>query len=339
MNTNRCILALVSIIFLLSACRKSDDAAKNTKQLHPWYVYDYHHGRGFADIAPVKDLLASISVFGNPPQSFIDECHQNNIEIYLAVSGNESNIDTSEKIQEITDKYVSDCNTKDYDGIDLDFEQLSPDFQATYTLFLTMAADKLHKAGKKLSHCVGYYPALHQDNQAKIFYDAKALAATCDLVRVMCYDMYYAPGVDNPSLTDRDDCMGIGATSTYPFTKEAMRYWLQRIPSEKLLMALPAYSNDYAVSDNIHGRQIYQSTPDSLKGVLPPPRWLWYEQVNLYHYDGLDGCKHLFYAADARSTEALLSLADELKINKIGFWHLSSIAPEMWEKVAAWKKK
>jgi spore germination protein YaaH len=150
--------------------------------------------------------------------------------------------------------------------------------------------------------------------------------------------MYFAPGISNRELADRDDCMGIGATSNYPWTEEAMLFWIKQIPKDKLVMALPAYSNDYTVSENIKGRQIYQSVPDRVKGVLPAPRWLWYEKVNSYLYDGADGNKHLFYAADARSTEALLELADKLEIHKIGFWHFSSVSPEMWKVVEKWVK-
>ena len=42
----------------------------------------------------MKEIISSISVFGNPPKSFIDECHQNHIEVYQAVGGNEETIDT-----------------------------------------------------------------------------------------------------------------------------------------------------------------------------------------------------------------------------------------------------
>lgn len=65
--------------------------------------------------------------------------------------------------------------------------------------------------------------------------------------------------------------------------------------------------------------------PDSINGILPSPTWLCYEKVNMYLYDGTDGNRHLFYASDARSTEALLELADELGTSQIGFWHFNSV--------------
>ena len=326
-----------AIMIMVSVSCKQETLTTVEKKVFPWFVYK--DGSSFKDIEPVKDIVSSISVFGNPPKAFIDECHQNNIEVYLAVGGSEENIDTPDKIKVLVDKYVDDCNANGYDGIDLDFEHLSPDVQMEYSGFLELASQKLHAAGKKLSHCVSFYPALYRNEETKMFYDPSVLAKTCDLVRVMCYDMYFAPGIGKPELKDRDDCTGIGPTSNYPWTKDAMAFWIKHIPKDKLVMALPAYANDYAVTGSSKGRQIYQSVPDSVSGVLPPPTWLCYERMNMYLYDGTDGNRHMFYASDARSTEALLELADELGIPQIGFWHFSSVDPQMWDVTKNWKKK
>lgn len=103
------------------------------EKVFPWFVYkDWN---SFKDIEPVKEIINSISVFGNPPKSFIDECHRNHIEVYQAVGGSEENISTPEKIKTLVDGYVDACNANGYDGIDWDFEHLSPDVQDTYTGF------------------------------------------------------------------------------------------------------------------------------------------------------------------------------------------------------------
>lgn len=325
------------LVLVSASCVQEAPASSHLKQVFPWYIYK--DGSSFKDLEPVKDVISSISVFGNPPKEFIDECHRNNIEVYHAVGGSEENINTPEKIKALVDGYVEDCKANGYDGIDMDFEHLSPEVQEIYTGFLELASERLHAAGKKLSHCVGFYPALYLDANAKMFHQPEVLARTCDLVRVMCYDMYFAPGVGKSELKHRDDCMGVGPTSNYPWTKEAMAYWISQVPKEKLVMALPAYSNDYAVTGDSKGRQIYQSVPDSVSGVLPPPTWLWYEKVNQYLYDGTDGNRHLFFASDGRSTEALLELAEELGIPKIGFWHFSSVDDDMWKVTRQWVER
>lgn len=331
------IVVCCVLLVLVSASCRQEAPANAGKQVISWYIYK--DGSSFKDIEPVKDVISSISVFGNPPKEFNDECHRNNIEVYHAVGGSEENINTPEKIKALVDSYVEDCKANGYDGIDMDFEHLSPEVQEIYTGFLELASERLHAAGKKLSHCVGFYPALYLDANAKMFHQPEVLARTCDLVRVMCYDMYFAPGVSKSELKHRDDCMGMGPTSNYPWTKEAMAYWISQVPKEKLVMALPAYSNDYAVTGSSKGRQIYQSVPDSVRGVLPPPTWLWYEKINQYLYDGADGNRHLFFASDGRSTEALLELAEELEIPKIGFWHFSSVDDDMWKVTRQWVER
>jgi len=265
-----------ALLVMVSVSCKQETLATTEKMVFPWFVYK--DGSSFKDIEPVKELIGSISVFGNPPKSFIDECHRNNIEVYQAVGGTEESINTPEKTKVLVDKYINDCKVNGYDGIDLDFEHLNSDVRELYTQFLEFASQKLHAAGKKMSHCVSFYPALFLDEETKMFYDPEVLAKTCDLVRVMCYDMYFAPGIGKAELKHRDDCMGMGPTSDYPWTKEAMSFWIKRIPKDKLVMALPAYANDYTVTGNIKGRQVYQSVPDSVSGTLPSPVWLCYER-------------------------------------------------------------
>jgi spore germination protein YaaH len=331
-----CILFLA----LTVSCRQeAETLTESVKKVSPWYLWE--DGRSFSDIERVKDMIGSVIVFGGrATKSFIEECHENNIEVWLCVAGHEKDINTSEKIQALTDEYVNICHTDGYDGIDLDFERLRADFQTSYSGFLREASVKLHNAGKKLSHCVGFYPHLYKkEGKPEIFYDPEVLASTCDIVRVMCYDMYYAPGKNAANPIGGDDCTGIGATSVYPWAKDAMLFWLEHISKEKLGMALPAYSNDYTLTGNINGRQVYASLPDNVAGILPDPVWLWYEKINMYLYDDSAGRRHVFYASDSRSTEALLEIADELKIRHTGFWNFQSVDPKMWDVVRKWMDK
>ncbi|MEG2149685.1 MAG: glycosyl hydrolase family 18 protein [Bacteroidaceae bacterium] len=322
-------------LFLLISPNLAINAQITTKKIDTWYLYT--EGKSsFQELVPFKDIIASISVFGNPPKSFIEECHQNQIEVYHAVSGDEKSIDSSAKRKIIAEEYLRICDTMGYDGIDLDFEALNPQVKEMYSLFLFEISEKLHHAGKKLSQCVGFYNSLYQNDFDHLFYDVKVVSSTCDLIRVMCYDMYYAPGRFDKSLLNRVDCQGVGATSHYPFAKEAMKFWLTYVSSDKLVMGLPAYSNDYEMTNNGKGRQIYGSVPQNVKGVLPAPTWLWFEKINIYTYSDTNDCPHLFYASDERSTESLLHLADELKIQKIGFWHFGSVDPKIWTVTQKW---
>lgn len=327
-----CIVLLA--LGMISCNSKKQAETMPTKQLHPWVVYN--DSSSFADLEPVKDMIATISVFGNPPREYIDKCHEAGIEVYHAVGGNEESINTPEKITALVNGYVDDCVNNGYDGVDFDFEHLAPSVRSVYSGLLQKTAKALHAVGKKVSHCVGFYPALYADENTELFYDPAVLEQTCDLVRVMCYDMYCAPCIGVKELMNRDDCQGMGPTSNYLWTRECMLYWKKRISANKLIMALPAYGNDYKLTGVITGKQIYSSRPDDATSELHDPIWLCYEKVNMYLYDDSDGCRHLFYAADARSTECLLQLADELQLPQVGFWHFSSVSPEMWKVTRNW---
>ena len=307
---------------------------KARKKVDTWMVFKAEPG--FERIQHYSDMLNSLSIFGDPPQEFIDRCHALQIEVYRAVSGNASAFDTPASAQATLESYLQACRVRGYDGIDLDFEHLDPGLQEMYSGFLRMVSSALHGANKKLSHCVGYYPGMEQDPPRKVFYDPQVVAETCDLVRVMCYDLYWAPGRGDPKLADRPDTQGIGPTSNYPWANAAMRFWLQQVPREKLIMGLPAYSNDYALSLKGRGQQVYASRPQVPAQTLIEKAWLWYERLPVYLYADQGGVPHLFYASDAESTRAHLETIDELDLPGIGFWHFSSVDEETWSAVRAW---
>ena len=327
------VFALVTMAVLLGAAAPAA-AEKSIKKLATWLVYEEE--KGFDRIERNADILASLSVVGNPPREFIDRCHKLQIEVYHAVMSPPSAFDTPERAKATVEEYVKACTETGFDGIDLDFENLDPALQDKYSDFLLLVSSGIHRLGKKVSHCVGFYPGMDKTPPKKLFYDPWVVAQTCDLVRVMCYDLYWAPGFGDPSLIARPDTQGIGPTSTYPWARAALAFWLDRVPRRKLIMGLPAYSNDYTLTPVGKGRQVYAPAPEMPPGARVQKAWLWYDRVPVYLYDDQDGAAHLFYASDAESTKAHLETAAQLKLAGVGFWHFSSVADETWETVRSW---
>lgn len=116
-----------------------------------------------------------------------------------------------------------------------------------------------------MGRCVGSYPT--RDGGIAVYYDPAVVAETNDVVRVMNYDMFYVGGRGVAAIAGRPDCEGMGPTSTVrpirfhvhirifirdcmwlqvPWAKASMEWWAARVPIEKLVMGLPAYSNDYS---------------------------------------------------------------------------------------------
>jgi len=327
-----CTVLTVFLVHLLPARAQAPGAQKGRRRIDTWLVLDEE--KGFARIEQNADILNSLSVFGKPSKEFVDRCHLLHIEVYQGVSGTASAIDTAAHRRATINKYVQACLVLGYDGIDLDFEHLDPSLQGTYSEFLRQTSSAVHAIGKKLSHSVGCYPDADWNTPQKTFYDPKVVAETCDLIRVMCYDMYWAPGRGDPEFRNRPDTQGIGPTSSYPWARAGMLFWLGQAPREKLVMGLPAYSNDYALSPNGAGTQVYAPTPQS--PALTQQAWLWYDRLSMYLYVDKDAVPHIFYASDAESTKAHLETVDELNLPAIGFWHFSSVDEATWKAVRMW---
>ncbi len=302
----------------------------NKKILSPWFLYRQRGDE--QQLAANADILSSISVHARPEpdKAFFDKCRELKIEVYKLVGNHKADaFDTPEHADATIKQYLDFCQMG-YDGIDLDFESLDPKFEQSYSDFMLKLSKELHARGKKLSICAGNYAAMYDEHSGqKPFHAPKVMADACDMVRVMCYDMYYCY-IPN---------MVAGPNTTYPWSRRAMEAWTKYIPPEKLFMGLPSYGNDYDMTVGGKGEQVSPGGPaekDIAPGSPIEKRWMWYEKVNLYRYTAKDGHPHLRYATDAMSTNALLDVVDDLGLPGISIWHYQLMTPEMWQTVRQW---
>ncbi|MBI2300170.1 MAG: hypothetical protein HYU66_14705 [Armatimonadetes bacterium] len=303
--------------------------------LSPWVVYQDVHT--IDSLKPNADLLSSISVAGGTPKAFVDGCHALGIQVYGLVGGHDgAAFETPEARTKLIGEYLARCRAEGLDGIDLDFESLDAKCRDAYSALLREAAKALRADGRKLSMCVSYVMCTWRSNAAPAadpeagidggWYDAAVVGKACDLVRVMCYDMI------SPSST------AVGPVSTRPWARDAMRYWLSHVPKAKLVMGLPAYSRDYALTGKREIASPYAPAPEVAAATAVQRLWLPYECVHQYRYTDAAGAEHLFYASDTQSTEALLGVARELGV-AVGFWHYASVPGQTWAAVRRWARQ
>jgi hypothetical protein len=288
----------------------------------------------FAKLEPVTGVMDSVSFCGPlPPASVLDACRRHGIATFRLVSGDPRAYDTDEHARATLDGYLALCRDPGFDGIDLDFENHDPKHRDAYSRFVAMTAEALHRIGKKLSVCV--YTPLRGQDAASFFWDPAAIGRHADFVKVMCYDMHMAPGL-YASWWPVPYPPGFGPASTQPWARQSMCWWLERVPRQKLLMGLPAYGNDYVMVPGGKGAQVYAPLPPVPEGKPSEVFWLPYEQVHVHRYLDAEDRPHLFYASDARSTQAHFATIDELELPGLTFWHCDAVAPETWAALRAW---
>jgi spore germination protein YaaH len=119
--------------------------------------------------------------------------------------------------------------SRDVDGLDLDYENLTPDDGPRFTAFIEYLAPLLHARGKVLTVTVEH----HLFAAGSI--DWKRLSGSLDRVRIMAYQYHYektAPG----SISPPDAVFRLAQLA------------LARIPAEKIEISLPLYGFDWNMS-------------------------------------------------------------------------------------------
>ncbi|MGC9316853.1 MAG: glycosyl hydrolase family 18 protein [Armatimonadota bacterium] len=329
------VLGAIAVMAVGMGAVMADGEAANAapRTISPWFIY-----QGEASIEalrPHADAVSSISVCGGCPPEFVQQCHDLGISALLLVGGHDGALfDTPERRRELIEGYLARCRETGADGIDLDFESLDSRYRDSYSALLREAAEALHADGLTLSMCVSYIMSTWrtadveaQPGGAQIdggWFDPAVIGQTCDMVRVMCYDMHSVSGES------------VGPVSTRPWARDAMRFWMQHVPRERLVMGLPTYSRDFALTAERRADSLYLPEPELPEGTDVRRVWLPYEEIHQYRYLDADAVAHLFYASDAASTRAHLQTAAELGIDTIAFWHYGAVTAEEWAAVEEW---
>jgi spore germination protein YaaH len=133
-------------------------------------------------------------------------------------------------IQNIVEYTVSE----DYDGFDIDLENVDPTDRAAFSEFVGDLASALHEQGKLVTIAV---PAKERDattGWAGAF-DYTALGSRVDLVTIMAYEY-------------RGPFSGPGSVAPFDWVRRVTDFAARQIPANKLLLGLAFYGYDWNTS-------------------------------------------------------------------------------------------
>ncbi len=205
--------------------------------------------------------------------------------------------------------------TNAFDGIDVDYENVSLASRADFTAFIQLLAAKLHGAGKKLSICVEAKTSDSENWNGPGGEDWPALGGAADAIKIMAYDDHWSTSVAGP-IAPLD---WLDAIATYA---ESV------IPPQKIVMGLPWYGYDWL---GMNGAAVVYADAMALAQSVNATIGHDANGEATFAYNG-----HTVYFQDATSyakkTSALV--AAHPRIGGFAQWRAGGEDPAMWTTVS-----
>ncbi|MGD2069551.1 MAG: glycosyl hydrolase family 18 protein [Gemmatimonadota bacterium] len=227
------------------------------------------------------------------------------------------------------------CRRHDYDGIQLDIENLSIHDRDLFTAFYRDAARALHAEGYRISAAVVHRPddlSGATPYQEWLFdswrggYDLAALAEIGDFLSVMTYSQHTRRTPPGPQ-------------AGLPWMEDVIDFFLEHMPPEKLSLGIAVGSPHWFTS---YEERI---TPELARSYNRVETHAWAthlidrhgaelvwddEQKVSYAYFSVEGTWEWIFLEDARSFEARLDLVRSRGLRGFSVWVLGYEDPELW---------
>ena len=264
---------------------------------------------------------------------YVNYCHSQNIEVWPSVNNLENrDVDSAYVLthtstrHNLVNQIVSMAIQYNLDGINLDFEALSPQAVGdSYIQFVRELSIKCENNGIVLS-IDNYVPTSYT-----AFYDRAEQAKFADYVVIMGYDEHYAGSSE-------------GSVSSLPWVRQGVVDTLKEVPSEQVILGMPFYTRlwtltptvtaedddmdiSYEVTSKAYGMQAIENLINT-HGAKK--QWLAETGQNYAEYEsGGAICK--VWIEDSSSAEGRLKLLEEYNLAGASFWKLGLEKKDIWD--------
>jgi len=199
--------------------------------------------------------------------------------------------------------------TKNYDGLNIDFENIPPRSGEAFLSFLRELKAGLPK--DKLFSIALYARTKAIANDV---YDYEKIKPIVDKIFIMAYDEHYTRGDPGP-------------IASIKWCRNVADYSLRVIGDEKLIMGIPFYGRAWE-DKNHHVALIYSSTEKLIETYKV--REIKRENgIPTFDYVANLGVK--VYYEDEHSISTRMEMYKSMKVKAIGFWRLGQETPKVWE--------
>lgn len=261
--------------------------------------------------------------YANEDKDIIDFAHLNNVKT-IAVITNLPEIEGSTWDSKRVERVIQDRTVREehildiadkleslnFDGVNIDYEEVNSSQKENFTFFIKELADVLHKKGKIVAVSLHPFPS---------FQDWQALAEYSDQLSIMAYNEHW----------DQSDA---GPIASFGWVKKIIDYAQKlNIQSEKLFLGIPLYGYDWNKDNNDKAKGLtFADVERLLKDFYVEEKWDNNSRSPYFFYEDDNGDTHEVWFENARSIKEKIQLAKQAGFKGITFWRLGGEDPEIW---------
>lgn len=220
---------------------------------------------------------------------------------------------------------VNTLKSKNYYGLNVDFEYIYPSDRQAYVQFLTRVKARVGALGYTLITALA--PKTSADQRGLLYeaHDYAAIGRIVDYVVLMTYEWGYTFG---PPM----------AVAPLPQVRQVLDYAVTAIPPNKILMGMPNYGYDWTLP-YMRGRPA-RSISFAEAEALAAQAGVTIQfddqaQAPTFHYTDDAGAEHVVWFDNRESIAARLGLVREYNLAGISFWTINRLSLPGYEQLAA----
>ncbi len=228
---------------------------------------------------------------------------------------------TNEQVQEtLINNVINNMRTKNYSGLDVDFEYIYPENREDYNNFLRKLKSRLDPLGYSLTTAVAPKTSAEQKGLLYEAHDYPVHGALTDHVIIMTYEWGYTFG---PPL----------AVAPINEVRKVLNYAVTAIPRQKIFMGIPNYGYDWIIPYVPGSRATTLSNTGAVDLARREGARIQYDmkaQAPFFNYFDANGKEHIVWFDDARSIEAKMRLLNQYNLGGASYWTIGRYFPQNW---------
>lgn len=223
-------------------------------------------------------------------------------------------------IDTLLNNVISELKSKNYYGLDIDFEYIYPEDRENYNNFLGKAVSRVKSQGYPVSTALAPKVSAAQKGLLYEAHDYPVHGQLADHVILMTYEWGFTYG---PPM----------AVAPVNSVKKVLDYAVTAIPSSKILMGVPNYGYDWTLPYKEGTAAQPLSNPSAANNAAKLGAEIKFDNTAMspyYNYYDKDGKEHVVWFEDARSIDAKLKLVNEYKLGGASYWTIGRYFSQNW---------